>query len=47
MHFNPHKFPMNKVWITGQVSEEEMLEEHPLEYEEILRQEKEERREAP
>ena len=37
VHFNPRKFPMNKVWITGRMSEEEMLEEHPLEYEEILK----------
>ena len=39
VHFNPRKFPMNKVWFTGKLSEEEMLEEHPLEYEEILREE--------
>ena len=39
VHFNPRKFPMNKVWLTGRLSEEEMLEEHPLEYEEILKEE--------
>ena len=39
VHFNPRKFPMNKVWFTGKLSEEEMIEEHPLEYEEILREE--------
>jgi cytochrome b subunit of formate dehydrogenase len=38
-HFNPRKFPMNKVWLTGRLSEEEMRHEHPLEYEEILRRE--------
>ena len=39
VHFNPRKFPMNKVWLTGKMSEEEMIEEHPLEYEEVLREE--------
>jgi cytochrome b subunit of formate dehydrogenase len=39
VHLNPRKFPMNKAWLTGRLSEEEMLEEHPLEYEEILREE--------
>jgi cytochrome b subunit of formate dehydrogenase len=32
VHFNPKKFPMNNVWLTGTLSEEEMEEEHPLEY---------------
>ncbi|MBI2503017.1 MAG: cytochrome b/b6 domain-containing protein [Candidatus Latescibacteria bacterium] len=35
VHFNPHKFPMNKAWLTGRLSEEEMRHEHPLELEEI------------
>ena len=43
VHFNPRKFPMNRTWITGRISEEEMLEEHPLEYEQILKQEERER----
>ncbi|HEX7344718.1 MAG TPA: hypothetical protein VF398_10655, partial [bacterium] len=38
VHLNPHKFPMSKIWITGKISKHEMLEEHYLEYEEILRQ---------
>ncbi len=42
VHFNPHKFPMNKVWITGRMSEEEMHHEHPLELEEIQRRERRE-----
>ncbi len=35
VHFNPDKFPGNKVWITGTMSKEEMESEHPLELEEI------------
>ncbi len=35
VHFNPHKFPMSRTFITGRVSEHEMVEEHPLEYERI------------
>jgi len=35
VHLNPHKFPMSKVWIDGKISEKELREEHPLEYEEI------------
>ena len=30
-HFNPKKFPMNTVFLTGSLSEGEMREEHPLE----------------
>ncbi len=41
VHLNPHKFPMSKVWLTGKVTEKEMLEEHPLEYEEIIKEQKE------
>lgn len=37
VHFNPDKFPGNKVWVTGTMSEKEMEEEHPLELEEIER----------
>ncbi len=36
VHLNPHKFPMNRTFITGKVSEQEMIEEHPLEYERIM-----------
>lgn len=36
VHFNPHKFPMNRTFLTGRISEQELAEEHPLEYERIL-----------
>jgi cytochrome b subunit of formate dehydrogenase len=29
--FNPDVYPMNLAWLTGRMSEEEMLEEHPAE----------------
>lgn len=32
-HFAPGKFPMSSVWLNGRISEEEMIIEHPLEYE--------------
>jgi cytochrome b subunit of formate dehydrogenase len=35
VHFNPHSFPMNKVFLTGKLSARQMIEEHPLEYERI------------
>ncbi len=38
-HLNPSKFPANMVIFTGELTEEEMLDEHPLEYEELMRQE--------
>lgn len=37
VHLNPHKFPMSKTWITGKISKHEMLEEHGLEYDELMR----------
>ncbi len=39
-HLNPEKFPANMVIFTGTLTEEEMIDEHPLEYEEILEQER-------
>jgi cytochrome b subunit of formate dehydrogenase len=36
--FNPDVYPMNMAWLTGKMSEEEMLHEHPLELQRILRE---------
>lgn len=33
VHLNARHFPMNRVWYTGTLSREEMIREHPLEYE--------------
>ncbi len=38
VHYSPEVFPMSKAWLTGNLSEEQMRHEHPLEYEEIMRQ---------
>jgi len=35
VHFNPERFPGTLLWWHGQISEHEIKEEHPLEYEEI------------
>lgn len=36
VHLNPRVFPMSWVWWNGKLTKEEMLEEHPLEYERII-----------
>jgi cytochrome b subunit of formate dehydrogenase len=33
--FNPDIYPMNLAWLTGRMSEKEMLEEHPVELERL------------
>ena len=40
VHLNPTSFPMSKTWLTGMISEEEMKELHPLEYEKLQREHK-------
>ncbi|RPI18486.1 MAG: hypothetical protein EHM58_05375 [Ignavibacteriae bacterium] len=35
VHLSPKIFPMNKVWLTGKISKQELQSEHPEEYEEI------------
>jgi predicted CXXCH cytochrome family protein len=46
--FNPDVYPMSTAWLTGHLTEEEMLDEHPLELEAIRRRQLEDtlRREA-
>lgn len=41
VHFNPDSFPMAWTWWTGKISKTEMMEHHPLEYEEIMKAKKE------
>lgn len=35
VHLNPEVFPMSKIWLTGKISEHDLKEHHPLEYERI------------
>lgn len=35
-HFNPAVFPSNPVWLSGKISLEHMMEEHPLEYQRLV-----------
>jgi formate dehydrogenase subunit gamma len=32
VHLNPRVFPMNRVWLSGTISKEDMKKDHPLEY---------------
>lgn len=43
--FNPDVYPMNVAWIKGTISEEELAEEHPLEYERIKKAEQSQKEE--
>ena len=36
VHLRPHKFPIDNMWITGVIDEEEMKEEYPLHYKKIM-----------
>jgi cytochrome b subunit of formate dehydrogenase len=36
IHLKPHKSPIDNVWITGVIDEEEMKEEYPLHYQKIM-----------
>ncbi len=36
VHYNPDKFPMSWVWLTGRISEHDISREHPLEYRRLL-----------
>jgi hypothetical protein len=37
VHFNPHNFPLNKTFLTGTITARQMRDEHPLEYQRILK----------
>ncbi|MCC6443986.1 MAG: cytochrome b/b6 domain-containing protein [Armatimonadetes bacterium] len=39
VHWRPGAFPMSRIWIDGKITEEEMREEHELEYEAIMKKE--------
>ena len=39
--FNPDIYPMNSSWITGNLTEEEMAEEHPAELDELRKEQSE------
>ena len=41
VHFDPDIYPMSMVWLTGEITEETIRHHHPVEYEEILRRERE------
>lgn len=36
IHFRPHKYPLDNLWITGVISEAEMKEEYGLHYQKIM-----------
>jgi len=36
VHLRPHKFPIDNMWLTGVIEEEEMKEEYPLHYRKIM-----------
>ncbi|MBI3946245.1 MAG: cytochrome b/b6 domain-containing protein [Armatimonadetes bacterium] len=38
VHLRPGTFPMSRTWLDGRITETEMKHHHPLEYEEIRRQ---------
>lgn len=38
VHLKPDRFPGTLLWWHGKISKEEMIHEHPLEYEEIIKQ---------
>jgi len=45
VHFNPDRFPGSLMWWHGRITEHEIKEEHPLEYEEIMERRRKEARE--
>jgi cytochrome b subunit of formate dehydrogenase len=47
VHLNPRTFPMNDVWYTGKLTREQMLKDHPLQYERLLTHSEPLREESP
>jgi len=45
VHFNPDRFPGSLLWWHGRITEREIREEHPLEYEEIMERRRKESQE--
>ena len=41
VHLSPGVFPMSKIWLTGKISMKELKEEHPREYDEIIKEKSE------
>jgi formate dehydrogenase subunit gamma len=39
VHLNPEVFPMSRIWLNGKISEHDLMEHHPLEYERIKERE--------
>jgi cytochrome b subunit of formate dehydrogenase len=39
VHLKPGKFPMSKIWLDGKIPAHELEEEHPLQYQRILKAE--------
>ncbi len=37
VHYNPSRFPGSLMWLHGKISEDEMINEHPVEYEKLMR----------
>jgi formate dehydrogenase subunit gamma len=40
VHLNPESFPMSRIWLTGKITEHELRELHPLEYEKVTAKER-------
>jgi cytochrome b subunit of formate dehydrogenase len=38
VHYNPEKFPMSWIWLTGRISAHDIQREHPVEYERLVAQ---------